>query len=117
MGIFRKNIKGYTENTLKGIKMYEVMPFIEEGGFEAQEGWFYSEETKGEDPYINSIADYVAANENIFLFDTKVEKIFSFRQVDSRENKETDFIKIPLWNFPPLSDLTYNQMKHTRDNL
>ncbi|MFH1004070.1 MAG: hypothetical protein V1781_01010 [Bacteroidota bacterium] len=106
--IFKKNIKEQIEDILKGICIYEIMPFIQDEVFKVQESCCYSEETKCEDPYINLIADIIITNENIFLFDTQIEKILS---------SETDFIKIPLWDFPPLAYLTYNQMKYTRENL
>ncbi|MFH1004071.1 MAG: hypothetical protein V1781_01015 [Bacteroidota bacterium] len=114
---FRENIKGMLENILKETQMYELIPFVQDGIFEVDKMQFYAKESEEEDPYIYWISDIIIANENMFLFSKEVEDIFRFSQIDSQDNTETDFIKIPLWDFPLLFNLNYNQMKYTRENL
>jgi len=78
----------------------------------------YSEESKEEDPLLKHIIDGFIEYEQSLVFDSVIEELVSFSRLDEGNIKEDSFFfSIPLFNFPHLQDLTYEQLKNIRDEL
>jgi len=96
--------------------LLELLPFAQEHILKAKMVNFI-EEDELENLYIKGIIEDINDRESIFCLDYGIEKMFSYNSVDSTEEQMYDFIKIPMWNFPSFTEITYDKMKYTRDEL
>ena len=94
----------------------EFMPFIEQKIMNLKSSNFYTNKNL-EDPFIKGISDTITEQQAILCLTETVDEVFSSISLNEESNNQFDFIKIPMWNFPPIRDLTYAQIKYTRDNL
>ncbi len=72
---------------------------------------------KKEDAYIQPICDVMLNHENMFGFDEIVDKKYSHAFLDTQDEADFEFIKIPILNLPVSGEMNYNQIKYTRDDL
>jgi hypothetical protein len=113
---FKDDIRDFHSEMLSGVGLLQMEPFI------ADEIWNVdfkelSSNNSHEDDFIAKISTGIIEREYLLLFDFYVEKIFSHTLLDEVHDENYDFIKIPLWDMPPFADITYEQMKYTREQL
>lgn len=108
--------KDFLEENLIGLNMFSLIGFVEKGIIELKPMGFFADELK-EDTYIQEISNTLTEQKDILLLDDSIEKLFSFSLFNSAESGACDFIKIPLWDFPPFSGLSFEQMNYTREQL
>jgi hypothetical protein len=114
INVMRKTFSTYLDDRLKHLKLMELVPFIKEKIWDMDFPLFTAVETE-EDPYIPELTKTMSEQEYILLFDDVVEEFFTCEDYDVQKNHSCDFIKIPLWGFPMFTDVTYPQLKYTRD--
>lgn len=113
---FKHELKDNQKVLLVNQNLFELVNFVEDGALELRPLYFL-EDAKKEDEFIQEISNTLTERENFLSIDGAVDEIYEFTTLDSSENKACDFIKIPLWEFPPFIGLNYAQMKYSRDNL
>ncbi|MEI8203560.1 MAG: hypothetical protein WCH34_11140 [Bacteroidota bacterium] len=113
---FRKRLIDSTELILKNHDLLELLPFKEQGIFDPVMSNYDGMENQ-EHKYIKDIARALLVREHILLLDKVIEEIYPQTNTASSENEFPDFIKIPLWNFPPIKGLSYQQLKYIRETL
>lgn len=113
---FKHELKDNQKVLLQNQNLFELVKFVEDGALELRPLYFL-EDAEKEDEFIQEISNTLIDRENIFAIDGSVDEIFNFTTLDSIENEACDFIKIPLWEFPPFVGLNYAQMKYSRENL
>jgi hypothetical protein len=115
MSEMRNQFKETLASRVERLKLLEVAPFDDDR--EVLDLRFIDgNEDDKEDVFLAEISEILLESDSIFSFDPGIEKLFTFTKLYEDGNNNVDFIKIPLWKFPPLGDMTYAQMKHTRDN-
>lgn len=70
-----------------------------------------------ENHLIPELVETITEREAMLSLDESVDTLFKYTMIDSDDIKKCDFIKIPLWRFPPNVLTTYEQLKYTRDSL
>ncbi len=112
----RKKIIVYFEQLIKNNGTFHLLPFVDDGILKLSPLRFMDlPDTEAQ--FITDISATIVERESILQFDPSVEEMFKFTPFDSSEAKETEFIKIPLWNLPPILGLSYEEMKHIRQHL
>ena len=112
----RKQLIAYYENRLKNAGTFHLLPFVDDGNLKLTFLRFMDiPDTEAQ--FITDISATIVERESILQFDPSVEEMYKFTPYDSCEAKETEFIKIPLWNLPPILGLSYEEMKHIRQHL
>ena len=94
----------------------EFMPFIEQKILNLKYSNFYTKKNL-EDPFIRGISETIIQRQAMLCLSETVDAVFTSTSLNDESENQFDFIKIPMWNFPPIRDLTYAQIKYTRDNL
>ncbi len=94
----------------------EFMPFIEQKILNLKYSNFYTYKNL-EDPFIRGISETIIQRQAMLCLSETVDAVFTSTSLNDESENQFDFIKIPMWNFPPIRDLTYAQIKYTRDNL
>ncbi len=112
----REYFKKYLMLRLEG---HNLVPLL---GFETEEFLDlayprYDLKTIHENQYIDMLTEIVGNKIDILSLNHIVEKLFTFVDGDGYSDIPFDFIKIPLWDFPLLDDISYPQMKYTREDL
>jgi hypothetical protein len=116
LGYFKADVRDFYTESLTKFHLIELIPFVD------TEIWnldIFSPEFdhNNESKLITGIADTLI-NRNAFLsLDHSIDKLFRFSTAEPADNSKCDFIKIPLWAFPPITVINYEQMKYTRDQL
>jgi hypothetical protein len=112
----RKLLKTANEEHLASQNLLEMMKFAE-AGILILNAINYFENDGKENYYIKQFIINIKDRETCFCIDQNVEEKNRFITLESNDYESCDFIKIPLWKFPILADLSYDKLKHTRDNL
>jgi hypothetical protein len=112
----RKILKTANEEHLASQNLLEMMTFAEEGILILNALNYFENDGK-ENFYIKQFITNIKDREAFFCLDQNVEEMHSFITLESNDYESCDFIKIPLLKFPILADLSYDKLKHTRDNL
>ena len=112
----RKQLKEYFILRLTEFKLFELV------GFADDESWYLAFPLgdmgkNKEDEYIPTLITGIKENEFILSFDSVVEQLFEYVDINMANDAPCDFIKIPLWDFPLLNSLKFNQVKHTQQDL
>ncbi|MEI8201588.1 MAG: hypothetical protein WCH34_01155 [Bacteroidota bacterium] len=105
-----------TRRILMNYNLYVLLPFIDDKVLEINRN-IWLEDENSEPAIIGEIATCLTEHQDILAFDQIIETLFPFSTLQSPKNETDGFIKIPLWNFPPIIGLTYEQIKQTRENL
>ena len=105
------------EVSLKKYKLFELLPFDNNVWKLRTPLLDYVPECPIENAYIGVLSKNIPEHEYALALDTEVENLFSFSLYNSAETVDAEFIKIPLWDFPLFDDITFLQMKYTRDDL
>jgi hypothetical protein len=114
---FKKNLILYREECLVDSNHVRgMLPFIDDGVWKMISIDYAPDSTK-EDGLIAPIANTFIEKENFIALDDRFVEMLSSSTFETCEGKDCDFIKIPLWVFPPFGDISYQQIKFTRDNL
>ena len=116
MGRMRSYLKGYYKLRLKGLNLVPLLGFETEEFLELSYPR-YDLKTIHENKYIEMLTEIVGNKIDILSLNHVVEKFFTFVDGDAYSDMPFDCIKIPLWDFPLLDDITYAQMKYTREDL
>ncbi len=123
LGTFKKDMwqlrmifKETLEYRLKGYGILELAPFEND---KVMKLYFINHEINDivEHSLITEITKTLIDREFIFNIDSSVEQIFSFELYNETQHNPCDFIKIPLWDFPVLKNMTYQELKYTRNML
>ena len=112
----KRRLKEMQTKLSETAKLNEVKKFFEENIWQIP----YSSiklDAKKEDVYIQPIYEKMLQRDNLFSLDEKLEEFFTPTLLDAPETTDFDFIKIPLWEIQLAKELTYNQIKYTRDDL
>jgi hypothetical protein len=112
----RKEAKSSLEYHLKQRELFELIPFEKEKVLQIAFTGDGSNRNE-EDNHIQAIRNILTGSEELLLLDPSVQDIFSSTAFDSNDMAACDFIKIPLWDFPLFVDITFDQMKYTRNEL
>ena len=111
-----KQLIAYYENRLKNAGTFHLLPFVDDGILKLTFLRFMDlPDTEAQ--FITDISATIFERESILQFDPSVEEMFNFTPYDFSKTKETEFIKIPLWNLPRISGLSYEEMQHIRQHL
>ncbi|MEI8204415.1 MAG: hypothetical protein WCH34_15440 [Bacteroidota bacterium] len=94
----------------------ELLTFVDDRILEISPLEFEQSE-KQEDLYLGVIVKALVKRDYVFFLDPIVDELFSHHNIESKNIDDCDFIKLPLWDFPQFIDITYQQMKYTRDQL
>ncbi len=113
---FKEDLKTFARDIIVGNELAERMEFRTDGAFVMKPIDFRQKDNK-EDALISEISTTITNRDYMLLFDKNVEEIFPFATFGVLETNGFDFIRIPLWDFPYLNSLDYNQMKYTRNDL
>jgi hypothetical protein len=114
--IIKDAIRDFYSGLLTGVGFLQMEQFYKD------EIWLIdfkkiSMKNSEEDDFIAKISEDIINREFLLSLDYSAENIFSFSPPDDSNNEYCDFIKIPLWYLPPFIDITYEQMKYTREQL
>lgn len=112
----RDFLKEIYEHHLLKRNLLVLAPFANEKVIEIGKDHFF-EERKKENLYIKELKDAITKHETLLCLDEGIEKLFGFCLFTEIELGFNDFIKVPMWDFPQFVGITYEQMKHTKDNL
>ncbi len=112
----KKLLKSATEEHLAKENLLELVPFIEPEILKLKAVNYFENDGK-ENYYVKHIINDITDKDSIFCLEQNVEKLYRFCSLDSNDIKSCDFIKIPLWNLPMMADITYDKLRHSRDNL
>ncbi len=113
---FKKALIAFQVEQLEDHSLLELVPFVADEVLKLRPLYFIEDTTK-EDEFIQEISNTLTERKNILALDFMVDGIFRFTTLDLKEKKASDFIKIPLWEFPPFIGLDYAKIKYTRENL
>ena len=116
VSILNKRFGDYLEERLKHFKIWELIEFKKEPDWELVLPLYEYDQTH-ESIYIQAMEQAVPSCEYILSFDNVVEQLFSWSDFDKINLQAFEFIKIPLWDFPMVNDLTFIQLKYTRADL
>ena len=112
----KKEILIQRTKALERSGMKELIPFCENGVWQLVDVDF-TENIEKEHVFISEISNTFIEHERFLCLNEDVSTLLRFSSFDSSEDKEFDFIQIPLWEFPFLWGLNFMQLKYTRDNL
>lgn len=113
---YRKAYHAFNINRLKELKVYNLAEFSKEEFWQLEVPQYDSDNNK-ENPYIQKLTTIIKEKECIFTFDVHVEQEFTFTEFAATHALTSDFIKIPLWKFPMMTDMEFFQLKYTREDL
>jgi hypothetical protein len=116
MGLWRESLKTHITKKLEKLHLLKLIPF------EAEDVWDLvfidlNPQDNKEDDILTEISDTLTQREYILSLDMVVEQLFEGIALESKQTSGFDFIKIPLWTLPFLTELNYAQMKYTREDL
>lgn len=112
----RTSLKEHYERRLSTFKITELIGYGKEDCWIIKFPLLNIKENQ-EDVYIPALIETIIENEYIMGFDSIVEQLFTHIDIDASRSSPCDFIKIPLWDFPLLEGIKFNQMKYTRKDL
>ncbi len=112
----KKEILAKNEYILSFYKLLELKPFVEKKVLIINH-LNYFDEPNTEKLIIKEILNSIKNREAIISLDKSVDTIFKSSLIDSVDNEDCDFIKIPMWDIPPCYFLPYIQLNYTRENL
>ena len=112
----RKIVTIKIEGALNEKKLFELIPFYKEDLLKINLIEFHNNLIK-EDTYLSKFAQSIIDHTSTFSLDEVVERMFTYSEINLKENKFSDFISIPLWNMPPTIKFSYEQLKYTRIDL
>jgi hypothetical protein len=113
---FKLNLKIFKDDFLEYNHVNEMMPFIDEGIWQMMP-IDYAPGPNKEDELIQPIVNTFLEPKNIFSIDGQFVALFNPATYISTPTNDYELIKIPLWSFPHFAEITYQQIKYTRDNL
>ena len=116
VNLVRKQFAKYVEDRLRIIKLWELVEFRNEPNWDLQFP-LYDYDATHESSYIQALEHFVPSCEYILSFDNVVEQLFTWSDFDQSDHKAFDYIKVPFWKFPLVYDMTFNQLKYTREDL
>ncbi|MEI8203379.1 MAG: hypothetical protein WCH34_10235 [Bacteroidota bacterium] len=104
------------ESVLRSFNLFVFLGFVDDKVMEVVSmDCFHDKEL--EHAYIMGIRQTLSERNAILSFDQIIEELVPNQTLSASKINSSDFIKIPLWDFPPLIGLTYEQIKYTRENL
>ena len=116
-------VVGWHEHYLTNFNILELQLFVERKIFNAWPCYGICQQEDKEDIHIKAIHTVILTDPDILVFDHLIEELMPFMaitngalQQDAPANK-AEFIKAPLFEFPPLHGLSYEQMDYTRNKL
>ena len=113
---FKQHLRDNINETYEFNKIQECVPFNKEGIF-IMKSFDYSQKDNKEHVLISEITKVLINRLEIMAFHESVEQMYSHVDYNEMETDMIDFIKIPLWDMPFLDELTYKQLKYTRNDL
>ncbi len=113
---YRKAYHEYNIKRLKELKITELADFSKEEFWQLEVPQYDSNDNN-ENPYIQKLTTIIKEKEYIFAFDFQVEQEFTYTEFAATNALTSDFIKIPLWKFPMMTDMEFFQLKYTREDL
>ncbi len=113
---FKKTLNDSRNETYKHNKIQECIPFIKDGIFIINSVDFKQMDNK-EHVLISEITKVLSNRKEIQGLHHSLEQMYSHVNYDEMETDMIDFLKIPLWDIPFLDELTYKQLKYTRNAL
>ncbi|MEI8201589.1 MAG: hypothetical protein WCH34_01160 [Bacteroidota bacterium] len=114
--ILKKRIKDYLEFHLRNSDFFQLIPFVLKDIIELRQIDAYIDKMK-ENVYIPEIFNDIIQRKHLLLLHQSINELFTFTTPESTEEGSFDFVKITLWDLPPIKGLTYEQLKYTREDL
>ncbi len=113
---YRKTLKLATAHRLKGMQLMELLPFAKEECWTLYDaiGDFIADE---EDEYISVLNQAISKHQVLMCYNSIVEELIPHIELGSFADTSFDFIKIPIWKFPLMPGIKFNQIKHTQNGL
>jgi len=105
------------DQILDGYYVKEKIPFIDD------KIWYVgyrrgTERQDEEDAFIPIISDTLIEIEDLISLEYNIDAAFRIVNVEGIiDDYAFDYIKIPLWQFPPLFQISYEEVKHSRQQL
>lgn len=115
-GELRKFFTRYLTERLGHFKIWELVQFYNEPCWEVTMP-FYDYNEKQESIYIQALEEIISSKIYILSFDRVVEQLFTFANLNETHKPTFDFIKIPLWHFPDVTEMVFAQLKYTHGDL
>jgi hypothetical protein len=113
---FKSGMQKFKNEFIEYNHVNEMMPFIDEGIWQMMP-IDYEPGPNKEDSLIQPIVNTFLEPENILSIDGQFVALFNPATYFSTPFNDSELIMIPLWNFPHFTDINYQQIKYTRDNL
>ena len=116
MILLRKQLKICYTDSLTRYKLLELCKFAHD------ESWTLAfplgnEKANMENDYIPVLTQTIMGNECQLAFDSVVEQLFEYVDINIASDAPYEFVKIPLWDFPLLDGMKFNQVKYTQQDL
>ena len=112
----RKVYEFYITDRLGHFKVWELVKFYEEPCWELTIP-LYDFNEKQESVYIKALEEIISSKIYILSFDRVVEQLFTFTNFAEIHEPTFDYIKIPLWHFPDVTEMVFAQLKYTHSDL
>ncbi len=112
----KRNLKDFRDDIFEYNHVAKLMPYIKNGTWQLFK-IDYEQNANEEDGLIHHIVNAFCDRKNTLTLDVRWVEMLSSTTFHSPGNQDYNFIKIPLWDFPPFGDISYGQIKYTRDNL
>jgi hypothetical protein len=116
LGYFKDDIREFYKESMIKFHLLELLPFVDTELWDVETN---SPEfnPKTESKLISGIAGNIVHRDAFLSLDLSIENMFRFATLDSPDHVTCDFLKIPLWTFPPITTISHDQMKFTIEQL
>jgi hypothetical protein len=118
----RREHKEHNEKIMKNFKLEQLMKFFDNRRILEQPVKIFDDNSNDEDPYIEWLRNILCNSAEIPLLTIKNEEYTDRIDWETLKNIEDieqlpGYISIPLYRFPDISELTYEQLNRTRKNI
>lgn len=113
---FLEMLVGFYKEQLTRHRLLDMIPFHKAGIWTLRMAGIDVNPNK-ENHLIPELVETITERKAMISLDESVESLFRFATIDSVDNSEIDFIKILLWKFPPILQISYEELKYTRNEL
>ncbi len=113
---FRETLKKATTGRLEFMQLMELLPFEKEKCWSLHHslGEYAADE---ENKYIYTVTNVILQHRVLMCYHSIVEELLPYLELGSVADTSFDFIKIPMWKFPWMPAIKFNQIKYTQQGL
>jgi hypothetical protein len=116
INLLRGSLKERFAELNRNHSLMELIPFVENDILQISDSVDW-QNPEHEDKLLTEIANDIMEREITLSLDDSVETLFTPCNNQPINDDTGDFIKVPLWSFPPFIGLTYDQLKYTREQM